>query len=389
MAFLSGFIGGLIGAGTVAAVIHLTSRSSNNNPAKKNEADPLGQDISALISEIEKAKEMKKSLIAKIETSEKSNDEKLRELKNVLAAVNMSIREMNKQLEETKRRLQAMETQAPQMKKKVNEHDTKLAQHEDRFTSLEKDVSLLKEQCRLINTLLLNYHAIQANCDDLKRQLETDHRRLDRVEKKVNKHDVQLHLVQAVFKTDEEKGLHLLFLERVKDDPLFRDLLPEPVCVVRRSLTTAQFERLRNRQNVLVLAKITEGWYFGVWFTRPLQRFNQKTFDPTITAFVIRSDGDVPIQTFPVRSKLKRAVFVNVVTDSDRGFFNVGVDGVGQFWIGTQRSRSFCENLSAIFEGLDDRGLTGFSGQGEDQLFRCQSVVVYELVPNEDDEDEE
>ena len=360
---------------------------------KTQQITGLSNRVSSLSSDIDAANQLRESLLTKINTAQATTDDELRKAKSELETVNHSIEEMEREFAEVKAALEGIVTMVLELKEKVDKHDEKLVSHDQKLASHDQEfsevrvrLSALEEQNKQMMTYVFELGEVKGKQKSLEEKVEKEHKRVDRVENKVNKLDCQVSLIRSVLKTDDEKSSHLLFLDSVKDDEMFKGLHTELVCVVRRSLNPAQFEKIKKKPNVLVLAKTTEGRFFGFWFTKPLQRLNQKSFDPTITAFVIRPDDAVSFQTFPVRSKHAASIFVYPVRGPTCGFFNVGVDRVGQLWIGTENSDSYCENLSAIFEGLDDRGLTGHSGQDEDQRYHCESVVVYQFTKAEEDE---
>ena len=348
----------------------------------------LSEQVSTLSTDIDAASQLRESLVAKINAGQARSDEELRKYKSELETVEKSIKEMERDRAEATRQLECIIAEVLELRAKVSDHDKKLADHDKEFVEVKTKLSTLESQNQEFMKYVYQLARVENQQAALQKEFDKDHKRLDRIEDDVTSLKRDVKTIQSVLKTDDETGLYLLLLNGIRRDDAFKNIRPEPICVIRRSLSMAMFNKFKNKSNVLVLAKTTEGRHFGFIVTQPLGRPNQRSYDVTLAAFVICPDGDTPFEVFPVLTEHSASIFVKPVTDSQRGFFNVGVQDVGQFWIGTETSDSYCENLSAIFKGLGDDGLTGHSGQDEDQVYHCESVVVFELI-NEDEEYQE
>ena len=140
------------------------------------------------------------------------------------------------------------------------------------------------------------------------------------------------------------------------------------------------FGAIRNKPNIAIVATTEDERTFGVHIRRPIAKSDCRVFDPDLTVFVARpGDADEPYTKFSLRPEVREHAFVRFCQCSPKGVVNVGVDGVGQLWIGNDECDSFCEGLSRIFAGLGDDGLTGQSGR--DHVFHCTRVVVLDMTP--------
>ena len=121
------------------------------------------------------------------------------------------------------------------------------------------------------------------------------------------------------------------------------------------------FTKVKGKQNIALVGFTTKGDVFGGFYSVAVTGQYQWFFnDPTIFAFSFESHGRcVTPQRFAVGERLKKKAFVRFNTNNNGGFVWFRVDGVSHFFLGNERSDSWCWNLSCGFEGLENTTLTG------------------------------
>ena len=85
-------------------------------------------------------------------------------------------------------------------------------------------------------------------------------------------------------------------------------------------------------------------------------------------------------QRFDVKERLKESVYVRFFNNYSDGFVWFCVSGSGWFYLGNERSKSFCMNMSLVFEGLEDTTLTGKTGSWDKGPYHhCTRLVAFQL----------
>ena len=192
-------------------------------------------------------------------------------------------------------------------------------------------------------------------------------------------------LVPVEFTTmSEPKQCVLLDLFRAMTDfPGFEPSEASVRAVFEQSFRPEEFfKAIRDCPNVVVVAVTAENKFFGVSLTKPVTSLEVKVYDPSISVFTYDPHRDDKFEAFGVCDAEKKGVFVRCSSCSRSGVLCVGSNS-GQLWIGSELQDSFCANLSGVFEGLDDRLLTGHSGRGEDEIYHCSKVIVLQIAEKE------
>ena len=92
---------------------------------------------------------------------------------------------------------------------------------------------------------------------------------------------------------------------------------------------------------------------FGGFYSVAVTEQNDSFHDPTMFVFSFESHGRCKTpQRFPVKDGLKEKAHVCVRKNYSNGFVWIGVQMTGGFFLGNERSNSFCWDMSDAFEGL-------------------------------------
>ena len=123
------------------------------------------------------------------------------------------------------------------------------------------------------------------------------------------------------------------------------------------------FENVRGKENVAVVGFTTDGDVFGAFYSVAVTVQDKYIFDPDIFAFSFESHGRCTTpQRFVLKEKKKELAYVRFDKGDSQGFVYFGVYGTSGFWLGKERSASFCRDMSRGFDGLEDKTLTGETG---------------------------
>ena len=143
------------------------------------------------------------------------------------------------------------------------------------------------------------------------------------------------------------------------------------------------FNKVKGRENIAVVGFTTEGDVFGGFYSCAVTKQNKDFYDQNIFAFSFESHGRCATpQRFVVKEGLKENVNVCFYKNDSSGFvwfWVYGTHGCG-FFLGNERSDSFCSDMSRAFEGLKDTTLTGKNGRWkEGQYHHCTRLVAIQL----------
>ena len=143
------------------------------------------------------------------------------------------------------------------------------------------------------------------------------------------------------------------------------------------------FNKVKGKPNVALVGFTTDGDVFGGFYSVAVTEQDEEFEDPNIFAFSFESHGrcETP-KRFPVKKEWPgKNACVRLWKIPFNGFVTFGVDGVGGFWLGNEKSGSFCFNMSCEFEGLEDSTFTGKTGLlGGPPLFHCTRMVAVQLA---------
>ena len=124
------------------------------------------------------------------------------------------------------------------------------------------------------------------------------------------------------------------------------------------------FQKVKGNKNIAVVGFTTDGDVFGMFYSRAVTKQDVRFFDPTVFVFSFESHGrcETP-QRFVLKEGLKRDACVAFWKNDSSGFVQFWVYSVvGGFWLGNERSTSYCKHVSRGFDRLEDTTLTGESG---------------------------
>ena len=141
------------------------------------------------------------------------------------------------------------------------------------------------------------------------------------------------------------------------------------------------FNKVKGKQNVAIVGFTTTGDVFGGFYSVAVTEQQKDFNDPNVFVFSFESHGRCMTPQRFVKEKLKEKANVYFwKNDSSYGFVWFGVDCVGGFWLGNERSNSYCFNLSWCFEGLENTTLTGKNGTCDEGPFHhCTRLVALQL----------
>ena len=124
------------------------------------------------------------------------------------------------------------------------------------------------------------------------------------------------------------------------------------------------FNAVKGKPNIAVVGFTTDGDVFGGFYS----------------VSVTEHGRCATPQRFVVKAELKDKAYVFFCKNNCNGFVQFGVSGVGWFYLGNERSRSFCRYLSRSFDGLEDTTLTGKNGTlFSGPYHHCARLVAIQL----------
>ena len=138
------------------------------------------------------------------------------------------------------------------------------------------------------------------------------------------------------------------------------------------------FEKVKNKQNVAIIACTTDGDVFGGFYTVAATGPWEYFFDPNMFIFSFESHGRcMTPQRFTVKWFFQKEAFVRFCKNDkkDGWFVWFGVDRC-YFSLGNERSTTYCCELSIAFEGIQDKTLTGSSVYPN---FVCTRLLAVQL----------
>ena len=144
------------------------------------------------------------------------------------------------------------------------------------------------------------------------------------------------------------------------------------------------FEKVKGKENIALVGLTTEGDVFGGFYSVAVDSQDGEFNDPSIFAFSFESHGRcMTPQRFAVNEKLRKDAGVTFYKGWPAGFvlFWAGCFASG-FCLGNERSESFCDEVSFVFEGLENTTLTGnfiprFDRTGP--RYHCARLVAVQL----------
>ena len=135
------------------------------------------------------------------------------------------------------------------------------------------------------------------------------------------------------------------------------------------------FDKVQGKPNVAVVGFTTDGDVFGGFYSVAVTEQVKRFYDRDMFIFSFESHGRCKTpQRFVVRERLKEKACVYFYNKSD-GFVEFWVVGYGWFYLGNERSNSYCYNMSDAFEGIENTTLTGKN----DSYHHCTRLVAIQL----------
>ena len=141
------------------------------------------------------------------------------------------------------------------------------------------------------------------------------------------------------------------------------------------------FQMVKGKENIALVGFTTDGDVFGGFYSIAVTEQDKFFYDPTIFAFSFESHGRcmTPHRFFVKKSQMKKA-FVKFWKTDKRGFVDFAVFAVGFFYLGNERSDSFCFKVSDAFDGLENTTLTGKDGKFfSGPYYHCTRLVAIQL----------
>ena len=136
------------------------------------------------------------------------------------------------------------------------------------------------------------------------------------------------------------------------------------------------FQKVKGKPNIAVVGFTTDGDVFGGFYSVAVTEQDEDFNDPNIFVFSFESHGRcMTPQRFVVKEGLNRK-YVFFYNDSSNGFVEFGVNSTGWFYLGNEISKSYCCDLSRVFEGLENTTLSGNDENCLGQYHHCTRLVA-------------
>ena len=138
------------------------------------------------------------------------------------------------------------------------------------------------------------------------------------------------------------------------------------------------FEKIKGKPNIAIVATTTDGDVFGGFYSVAVTEQGRSFFDPSIFIFSFESHGRcMTPQRFVLKEENRKyASVLFYKKDFWSGRFVVFDGYLGHFFLGNEKSRTICADLSQGFEGIDNTTLTGKENNG---AFTCCRLVAIQL----------
>ena len=138
------------------------------------------------------------------------------------------------------------------------------------------------------------------------------------------------------------------------------------------------FDKVEGKRNIAIVGFTTDGDVFGGFSSVAVVHQGRDFYYSGAFIFSFESHGRcMTPQKFVVKEG-KSQPFVHFCKNNGHGFVWVG-DYFGGFYMGNERSASYCSNLSHGFGGLEDTTLTGKNGIVDNGPYHCTRIVAIQL----------
>ena len=136
------------------------------------------------------------------------------------------------------------------------------------------------------------------------------------------------------------------------------------------------FEKVKGKPDIALVGVTTDGDIFGGFYSVAVTELWKRFNDHNIFAFSFESHGRcMTPQRFLAKKGLKGEPYVAFCKKYNLGFVYFGADSDGSFFLGNERSDSYCWDMSRVFEGCED---TTFSGENN-LIYHCTRLVAIQL----------
>ena len=144
----------------------------------------------------------------------------------------------------------------------------------------------------------------------------------------------------------------------------------------------ALFTTIQDKPNIALIGFTTDGDVFGGFYSVAVTEQDEWFYDQTIFAFSFESHGRCKTpQGFDLAEGVRDISCLAFMSNSPRGFVQIGAYGGGCFSLGNEQSDTFCFALSSIFKRLDDQTLSGQSSfYHRGPFHHCTRLVAVYLV---------
>ena len=138
------------------------------------------------------------------------------------------------------------------------------------------------------------------------------------------------------------------------------------------------FQAVKGKPNVAIITTTTDGDVFGGFYSVAVTDQDRVFFDPNLFLFSFESHGRcMTPKKFDVKEKSKDDAGVMFYKNDSDGWFVTFDGGSGCFYLGNEKSRTFCVDLYWGFEGIEDTKLTG---KKYPENFTCTRLLAIQLV---------
>lgn len=247
----------------------------------------------------------------------------------------------------------AVDSMVDTIASKQNENDTKVDKltsvNETRFEALEKKVDM-------ISTVIME---TKTRIDEIGLTHSTDNHGTSTVASSFSGKDVTpLEKGISALKNWTGKAVASIIYDSQKDP--FTDQ-----CL---------FDKVKGKANIALVAFTSEGDLFGGFYDVTVTEQDKAFYDPNMFVFSFESHGrcETP-KKFAAKPEKRDKKYVGFLNDDSDGWF-VQIGGYpGYFYLGDEKSNTFCVNLSEGFECIEDDTLTGKPNR---EKFTCTRIVA-------------
>ena len=138
------------------------------------------------------------------------------------------------------------------------------------------------------------------------------------------------------------------------------------------------FDKVEGKANVAVIGFTTDGDVFGGFYSRAVTEQWEDFYDPSIFAFSFESHGRcMTPQRFVVYGGNIEHANVEFSSRNSHGFVMFWVERAGGFWVGNEKTVSFCRTLSLAFDKFD----ATFISRDDDYppKYSCNRIIAVQL----------